>query len=188
MDDENLIKGKCPNCKGRFNFPAHGLGQQVPCPHCGNPVTLQATRNPLAYFGKPAAHQPDGPVEPEETENATDEPRGKTVANPVRILVYVVLLIGVCWAIPDSASKFLVDAFTSLLEVIIANLLLISVLTLPALAILFIIGLALAPREPKKSPAVSAAQFVVKAVIAIVIIFILCFLLFSALARYLGQK
>ena len=40
-EDENLVKGECPNCKGPFSFPERGIGQKVPCPQCGKPVVLR---------------------------------------------------------------------------------------------------------------------------------------------------
>jgi endogenous inhibitor of DNA gyrase (YacG/DUF329 family) len=35
------IKTSCPSCGGHIEFPLHGLGQTMPCPHCAVPVTLQ---------------------------------------------------------------------------------------------------------------------------------------------------
>jgi hypothetical protein len=72
---------------------------------------------------------------------------------------------------------------TSLLESGGTCIALIAAFSLPIIAILFVIGLALAARDPTKSPAVSAAQFTVKAVLVIITIFIGCLLFFSVLTR-----
>jgi len=38
-----FFKTRCQSCGGKVEFPAHALGQQVPCPHCSAPMTLVAT-------------------------------------------------------------------------------------------------------------------------------------------------
>lgn len=59
VEAENLIKGECPKCNAPFTFPARGLGEQVPCPHCGKPVVLQPVRpakSEHAGTGEAAVH------------------------------------------------------------------------------------------------------------------------------------
>lgn len=34
------ITNNCPHCSGSYEFPADGVGQLVPCPHCGQEVKL----------------------------------------------------------------------------------------------------------------------------------------------------
>jgi len=36
-----FLKVSCPYCGGHIEFPAHGLGQTVACPHCTAMITLQ---------------------------------------------------------------------------------------------------------------------------------------------------
>ncbi|MCX6897340.1 MAG: hypothetical protein NT105_01450 [Verrucomicrobia bacterium] len=38
--DTEFLNGKCPSCQGHFEFPKHGLGQTVECPHCRALITL----------------------------------------------------------------------------------------------------------------------------------------------------
>jgi len=38
-----FYKTRCQNCGGKVEFPAHGLGRQVPCPHCSAPMILVTT-------------------------------------------------------------------------------------------------------------------------------------------------
>ncbi|MCS7337386.1 MAG: type II secretion system GspH family protein [Verrucomicrobiae bacterium] len=46
-----FYKMRCPDCGGKIEFPAHGVGQQVSCPHCAAVITLTA----------PEATGPQGP-------------------------------------------------------------------------------------------------------------------------------
>jgi len=34
------IKCRCNNCDGSIEFPAHGVGQTITCPHCGTETIL----------------------------------------------------------------------------------------------------------------------------------------------------
>jgi hypothetical protein len=36
----------CERCKNGIEFPAHGLGRRISCPHCGAPVTLKGAPMP----------------------------------------------------------------------------------------------------------------------------------------------
>jgi hypothetical protein len=67
----------------------------------------------------------------------------------------------------------LTSIIKSMLNNIASNVLVISIVTMLALAITFVIGLALAPHKPNKSPAVSAAQLVVKVMILAVLALVL---------------
>jgi hypothetical protein len=37
---DGYIKCPCNNCHNRIEFPAHGVGQTIACPHCGMETTL----------------------------------------------------------------------------------------------------------------------------------------------------
>lgn len=37
---ESYLKGPCENCGAHIEFPAQGLGQSIPCPHCGENTNL----------------------------------------------------------------------------------------------------------------------------------------------------
>src|SRR4051812_12958678 len=36
----------CEHCKNGIEFPAHGIGRRISCPHCGAPVTLKKGNAP----------------------------------------------------------------------------------------------------------------------------------------------
>jgi hypothetical protein len=36
-----FYKISCPNCGGGIEFPEHGLGSQIECPHCRKPIVLK---------------------------------------------------------------------------------------------------------------------------------------------------
>jgi len=40
MSNEAFPKTTCPKCSNSFEFPREGVGERVPCPHCGNEVVL----------------------------------------------------------------------------------------------------------------------------------------------------
>ena len=39
--NSEFYKMSCPNCGGGIEFPEHGLGSQIKCPHCQKPVVLK---------------------------------------------------------------------------------------------------------------------------------------------------
>ena len=39
------IKTPCPSCGGIIRFSTRNIGQKIPCPHCREPITLQAPGN-----------------------------------------------------------------------------------------------------------------------------------------------
>lgn len=41
MGEANFLINHCPSCGGGIEFPAHGVGQQIGCPHCHVQMTLQ---------------------------------------------------------------------------------------------------------------------------------------------------
>jgi DNA-directed RNA polymerase subunit RPC12/RpoP len=41
MSEEILVAGRCSHCQGKFNFPEHGAGMAVDCPHCGKSTVLK---------------------------------------------------------------------------------------------------------------------------------------------------
>src|SRR5436190_6734142 len=43
MNSSNFLKCFCSACRGPIEFPTHGLGQEVACPHCGKSVMLSAS-------------------------------------------------------------------------------------------------------------------------------------------------
>jgi Zn finger protein HypA/HybF involved in hydrogenase expression len=46
--EDGYIKCSCNNCEIFIEFPAHGLGQTIACPHCGMETVLF---KPTATFG-----------------------------------------------------------------------------------------------------------------------------------------
>jgi uncharacterized paraquat-inducible protein A len=53
MDKVSELRAHCRFCKGPFLFPAEGLGQAAPCPHCGKETKLEpAVETPAAPPGK----------------------------------------------------------------------------------------------------------------------------------------
>jgi hypothetical protein len=38
--EDGYIKCPCKNCDNSIEFPAHGVGQTIVCPHCGMETTL----------------------------------------------------------------------------------------------------------------------------------------------------
>jgi hypothetical protein len=40
MAETKFLKCACANCGGRIEFPAHGVGSTIPCPHCNFPTEL----------------------------------------------------------------------------------------------------------------------------------------------------
>ena len=38
--DLTYCRTQCPHCDGLIEFPSHGLGQRVDCPHCQQPLSL----------------------------------------------------------------------------------------------------------------------------------------------------
>lgn len=36
----------CPNCSGRIEFPSHGLGEEIDCPHCTHRTVLREQKQP----------------------------------------------------------------------------------------------------------------------------------------------
>src|SRR5882724_199761 len=40
-----LSKMICPSCGGKVKFPAHNIGQRIPCPHCRTTIMLRKPEN-----------------------------------------------------------------------------------------------------------------------------------------------
>lgn len=38
---ENFLLHVCPHCAGHIEFPTHGIGEEIECPHCGRRTILQ---------------------------------------------------------------------------------------------------------------------------------------------------
>jgi hypothetical protein len=51
-ENVSYIKTLCPLCGGSIEFPEHGAGQWVECPHCIKKIQLQgpSNKNPLVAF------------------------------------------------------------------------------------------------------------------------------------------
>lgn len=39
-EDGVFVKSACTNCGGSIEFPEHGLGETIDCPHCGEKIEL----------------------------------------------------------------------------------------------------------------------------------------------------
>jgi hypothetical protein len=53
---ENFAKCACQHCGGHIEFPIHGLGRKISCPHCGEPTLLTHTA-PVEIGGGSAARK-----------------------------------------------------------------------------------------------------------------------------------
>ena len=40
MSEESFLIAACDHCGGHIEFPAHGVGAKVACPHCANETVL----------------------------------------------------------------------------------------------------------------------------------------------------
>lgn len=58
MSNDAFLKTACPKCRNAFEFPREGLGELVPCPHCGNEVVLTTAGAAVA----PILIEPTGTV------------------------------------------------------------------------------------------------------------------------------
>jgi hypothetical protein len=45
MQELVYFKNYCPRCGGGIEFPAHGAGRSIPCPHCKTPIPLTFPKN-----------------------------------------------------------------------------------------------------------------------------------------------
>ena len=43
--ESDYVKGTCPQCSGRIEFPLAGIGSNIECPHCKSVITLQHDEN-----------------------------------------------------------------------------------------------------------------------------------------------
>jgi hypothetical protein len=57
MQPESYLKGPCENCGAHIEFPASGLGQSIPCPHCG-------WKTKLIQSGAPSIETSEAPAIP----------------------------------------------------------------------------------------------------------------------------
>src|SRR5262245_44072627 len=48
MSDSGHLRMECSVCGGGIEFPRDGVGQLIPCPHCGNDIELQNRAKPPA--------------------------------------------------------------------------------------------------------------------------------------------
>ena len=51
---ENFLLHICPHCSGRIEFPSHGVGDEIDCPHCGRRTVLREHKQT-----KPETQQPN---------------------------------------------------------------------------------------------------------------------------------
>src|SRR4051794_10661150 len=45
-EEEKYLRTECQGCGNFIEFPDHGLGKQIQCPHCGADVKLTGPENP----------------------------------------------------------------------------------------------------------------------------------------------
>ena len=55
MSGELLAKCSCAHCGNHIEFPVEAAGEQVACPHCGQPTELDLSAPPATEGGKPLA-------------------------------------------------------------------------------------------------------------------------------------
>lgn len=51
---ENFLIHICPHCSGRIEFPAHGVGEEIDCPHCARRTVLREHKQPKPETPQPA--------------------------------------------------------------------------------------------------------------------------------------
>jgi hypothetical protein len=81
----------CERCKNGIEFPAHGLGRRISCPHCGAPVTLKQSPQPAVGIVsakadiKPVSVKPTAPASkpPSETKGEATKPSDQKQVAPV---------------------------------------------------------------------------------------------------------
>jgi hypothetical protein len=104
MSETKHLKCPCGNCGGSIEFPAHGIGSAVNCPHCGEKTTLFAPPIDEASIdpgdpdgsGVAAADEAAASSEPptaQASEPPTIEPGDRPTAPRKGKLVWRVLLV-----------------------------------------------------------------------------------------------
>jgi hypothetical protein len=80
VDEEPYSTCSCPECSGKVEFPAHGIGEEIECPHCQIPFALYDESEDSQQVGgsidwhaetSPTPDTPQPPIiatEPEETD------------------------------------------------------------------------------------------------------------------------
>jgi len=48
---DNFAKCSCQHCGGHIEFPPHGAGRTIPCPHCGSATLLALSRAATVEIG-----------------------------------------------------------------------------------------------------------------------------------------
>jgi hypothetical protein len=71
MSENKYLKCACQKCSASIEFPVHGIGSAVPCPHCGENTTL---------FAPPAGVCPAVPSPPHAVDSAHLRPAPVNVA------------------------------------------------------------------------------------------------------------
>lgn len=51
--ETEFLKMSCPFCSGGIEFPTHGEGSVIPCPHCGKDIVLACEAPPLPKQSQP---------------------------------------------------------------------------------------------------------------------------------------
>ena len=65
MDEPEFLTCLCNSCSGKIEFPAHGVGEAVECPHCGLMTKLYKMYEPPAIAQKIPPVLPHPPPLPE---------------------------------------------------------------------------------------------------------------------------
>lgn len=47
MEEPKYLKSSCLHCGGHIEFPEAGVGQAIPCPHCGQSTVLAISASPI---------------------------------------------------------------------------------------------------------------------------------------------
>ncbi len=82
MSEPRFLKCNCAHCGGHLEFPEHGIGMEINCPHCGQPTVLAVPPSPVRATTS-APHSPPLPQAPPVVATApTASAAGATVGAP----------------------------------------------------------------------------------------------------------
>src|SRR5437773_11691850 len=122
MSETKYLKCPCQKCGGSIEFPVHGIGMAVGCPHCGQKTTLFAppvgsllsglpVATPMSTLPRATASE-RAPLPLPELSAAPDNPppgqqAGAADTGPKRHVIRVTLLVlglsitaGALWLVP----------------------------------------------------------------------------------------
>jgi hypothetical protein len=96
MNESNYLKCACQNCGEPIEFPIHGIGSAVACPHCHRRTTLRPPSTPEATdkVSPALSEEPDFNATTHEGASGASKCRGRLVA-----IALVMILAGTATAV-----------------------------------------------------------------------------------------